>query len=177
MAAFTAYWRHVFWSYLPAEDPGPRLKVMFGGIHRSQPSFVAAGVGPGDRVFAVTAHRRRVYLLGAMTVKDIVELALDETAESSGLLAQYAEWSFLADDCTSEVVLGEAGTPIRRDRVLTGDVLAAWRYLNRRRERALSNLEGDQLTRHDAIWGIYRLSPETARTLAALTGDRLTVAT
>jgi hypothetical protein len=174
MVAFTVYWRHDYWKSLPSEDPGPRLTVLSGGLHQSQPSFLAAGVRPGDRVFPITARRRRVHVLASMVVTEIVEVDPADP-ELGGWLPRCAEWAFLAESCTSEVVIGAQGTPLRRDRIVPGDVLRSWRYLNRRGERKLKFLEGDEMARADSFWGIYRLHPETAECLAAITGAGLAI--
>jgi hypothetical protein len=174
MAAYTVYWRHEYWKSLPAEDPGPRLVVLFGGLHQSQPSFIAAGVKSGDRVFPITARRRRVHVLASMVVTEIVEVDSADP-ELGGWLPRFAEWAFLAESCTTEVVMGSQGTPIRRDRIVPGDVLRSWRYLNRRGERKLKFLDGDEMARADSFRGIYRLHPETAERLAAITGAGLAV--
>ncbi|HEX5619359.1 MAG TPA: hypothetical protein VFX51_13125 [Solirubrobacteraceae bacterium] len=175
MAAFTVYWRRDYWKSLPREDPGPRLTVLFGGPHQSQPSFLRAGVEVGDRLFPITAYRRRVYVLASMLVSEIVEVDSGTDPELRGLLRRYAEWSFLAETCTTEVVIGTQGTPIRRDRVVPGHVLRSWRYLNRRGERGLRFLEGDEMARADSFWGIYRLSDDTAAALATMTGEGLAI--
>jgi hypothetical protein len=177
MAAYTVYWRRDYWKSLPREDPGPRLAVLFGGPHRSQPSFLRAGVEAWDRLFPVTAYRRRVHVLASMLVSEIVEVDSTTDPELRGLLRRYAEWSFLAETRTTEVVIGTEGTPIRRDRIVPGDVLRSWRYLNRHGERRLKFLEGDEVARADSFWGIYRLSDDTAADLAAITGEGLTIVT
>jgi hypothetical protein len=174
MAAYTVYWRRDYWKSLPREDPGPRLTVLFGGPHQSQPSFLRAGVEVGDRLFPVTVYRRRVYVLASMLVSEMVEVDIDDP-EMRGLLRRFAEWSFLAETCTTEVVIGTQGTPIRRDRVVPGHVLRSWRYLNRSGERRLRFLEGDEMTRPDPFRGIYRLHDDTAAELAAMTGEGLAI--
>ena len=161
---------------LPREDPGPRLAVLFGGPHQSQPSFLRAKVGVGDLVFPVNVRQRRLHVLASMRVREIVEV--DETDEEmGGLLPRFAEWSFLAPTCTSEVVIGEAGTPIRRDRIVDAATLADWCYLNRRGERRLRHIEGAQVMRHDSFDGIYRLHPTTAAALEQLVGPGLQAVT
>jgi hypothetical protein len=172
MAAYTVYWRHEYWRSLPTEDPGPRLTVLFGGPHLSQPSFHAAGVEVGDCVYPITARRRRVHVLASMVVADIVDVDSVDP-ELGGWLPRFAEWAFLAATCTTEVVVGSQGTPIRRDRIVSGEVLRSWRYLNRRGERRLKFLDGDEMARADSFQGICRLHPETARALAAITGSGL----
>lgn len=57
---------------------------------------------------------------------------------------------------------------------MPGDVLRSWRYL--RRSDELKFLEGDEMARADSFWGIYRLHPETAERLAAITGSGLAIA-
>jgi hypothetical protein len=126
-------------------------------------------------VFPITVRKRRVHVLASMVVTGIVEVDSVDP-ELDGWLPRYAEWTFLAETCTTEVVLGAQGTPIRRDRIVPGDVLRSWRYLNRRGERKLRFLQGDEMARADSFWGIYRLHPRTAERLAAITGEGLALA-
>ena len=101
------------------------------------------------------------------------------TARANGREAYYVPApgfnSFLAETCTTEVVIGRQGTPIRRDRIVPGDMLRSWRYLNRRGERRLRFLEGDEMARPDPFRGVYRLHDQTAAELAAMTGEGLAI--
>ncbi len=49
--AYTVYWPRHRWR--PALSVGRPLEILFGGPHRSAPSFVRAKVGPGDVLYPI----------------------------------------------------------------------------------------------------------------------------
>ena len=51
-------------------DKGP-LSVLYGGPHQSQPAFGKVGVG--DRVYPITVIDGTMYLLGRMTIHEVVD--------------------------------------------------------------------------------------------------------
>ena len=81
---------------------------------------------------------------------------------------RHPELGYLAPTCTSEVIIGEEGTPIRLDVAVPSDLLARLRFRSRRAERGLKSIEDGQLKHALSLQGIYRLSPSSADDLAAL---------
>lgn len=81
---------------------------------------------------------------------------------------QHPELEYLAPTCTSEVVIGEEGMPIRLDVAVPPDLLVRLRFRSRRAERGLKYIEDGRLTKVLSLHGIYRLSPSSAAELAAL---------
>ena len=173
MASFSVYWPADVVDRLPVDAPGPRLKVLYGGPHSSQPSFRRARVQPGDRLYPVTVRQRILYVLGSVRVREIVEVdELDD--DRGGWPARFPEWDFLARTCTNEVVVGDEGTPVRRDRPVPKNVVLDWTFLNRRGERPLRRVDPDgRILGADGLQGIYELHPDTADGLHSIVGRGL----
>ena len=141
---------------------GQRPTVLFGGPHRSRPSFRRAGVVPGDRIFAVRVHRTALHLVCAMEVQRIVDYA-DAGAELADEDYQrLTHWRPLKGGCITEVVLGPPGTPIRFDAPVSGELLERLTFTSRRGERQLKYVEDGRLLRSVSLEGIYRLAPDSA---------------
>jgi hypothetical protein len=81
---------------------------------------------------------------------------------------QHPELGYLAPSCTSEVVIGEEGTPIWLDVAVPPDLLLRLRYRSRRAERSIKYIEDGRLKSVLSLQGIYRLSPSSAAEVAAL---------
>jgi hypothetical protein len=81
---------------------------------------------------------------------------------------QHPELRYLAPSCTSEVVIGEEGTPIRLDVAVPSDLLARLRFGPRRKEWGLKHIVDGKLQHSDHLQGIHRLSEQPAAELAAL---------
>lgn len=75
-------------------------------------------------------------------------------------------WRPLKSGCTSEVVLGPPGSPLRFDRPLPGEHLEHLTFTSRRGERKLKYVEDGRLLRALSLQGIYRLAPESADIIA-----------
>jgi len=67
---------------------GKPLDVLFGGPHTSEPSFVRAGVHPGDVVYPIAVKEGVLYVLGCVRVARILSLE-DYIAAHSELFAPY----------------------------------------------------------------------------------------
>jgi hypothetical protein len=92
----------------------------------------------------------------------------------AGFFQHHPELGYLAPTCTTEVVIGEEGTPIRLDVAVPPDLLERLRFRSRRGERGLKHIQNGRLTQAITLQGIYRLSPSSADELAALLEWRLT---
>jgi hypothetical protein len=75
---------------------------------------------------------------------------------------------YLAPTCTTEVVVGEEGTPIRLDVAVPSDLLERLRFRSRRAERGLKQIADGRLTNALSLQGIYRLSTASAAELAVV---------
>jgi hypothetical protein len=80
----------------------------------------------------------------------------------------HPELWYLAPTCTTEVVVGEEGTPIRLDVAVPSALLERLRFRSRRTERGLKQIADGRLTNALSLQGIYRLSTTSAAELAAL---------
>ncbi len=86
----------------------------------------------------------------------------------ASFFGHHPELGYLAPTCTSEVVIGAEGTPIRLDVAVPSDLLERLRFRSRRAERGLKHIEGGRLMKSISLQGIYRLSLSSADELAAL---------
>ncbi|MEU3610290.1 hypothetical protein AB0E83_33365 [Streptomyces sp. NPDC035033] len=151
---------------------GARLTILFGGPYGSLPSFLRAGVRPGDTVHPVRAHRTRLHVLGAMEVSRILpyEEAGPELADED--YAKLMDWRTLKTGAVTEVLLGPPGSPLSFDTVVPGDLLERLTFTSRRGERTLKHVEDGRLTRSNGLQGVYRLAPGSAAELRRLVADR-----
>jgi hypothetical protein len=145
---------------------GQRPTVPFGGPHQSRPSFRRAGVGPGDRIFAVRAWRTALYPVCFMEVRRIVDYDRAGTELADEDYAGLTHWRPLKSGGITEVVLGPPGRPLRFDRPLPGEHLEHLTFTSRRGERKLKYVEDGRLLRALSLQGIYRLAPQSADVLA-----------
>ncbi|MFE0642797.1 hypothetical protein ACFW2Y_14460 [Streptomyces sp. NPDC058877] len=147
---------------------GERLTVLFGGLHQSLPSFVRAGVRPGDRVYPIRVFRKQMWVLGSMEVARLLEY---ETVGDDLDMEDYlrlVHWKPLKAGCVSEVLVGPPGTPLDFGTAVPGDVLSTLTYRSRRSERQIKHVVDGELRSAVSVHGIYRLAPESAEALEAL---------
>jgi hypothetical protein len=162
-----------------------RLEVLFGGPHSSEPSFSRYGVKEGDYIYPIRVSKGVLYVIGRMRVKRII--SLEEYIEQNpqiaaegeknrwpmmtfgNYLASHPERQYLAPTCTSEVVIGEDGTPIRLDVMVPPDLLERLRFRSRKRERGIKHIENGRLKHVISLQGgIYRLSEQSAQEIETL---------
>lgn len=147
---------------------GRRLTMLFGGPHQSLPSFVRAGVEPGDTIYPVRAFRTRLHVLGALEVARIIPYA-DAGAElHDDDYVKLIDWRPLKAGCVSEVLIGPPGSPLSFDTVVPGDLLERLTFTSRRGERTLRHVEDGRLTRSISLQGVYRLHTDSATELRQL---------
>lgn len=167
--AYTTLWTNDLCRALIAGDfTGQRPSVLFGGPHTSLPSFVRAGVRPGDRVYPIRVFRKRMWLLGAMEVGRVLEYDTvgDHLATEDYL--RLIHWRTLKAGCVDEVLVGPPGAPLTFDRPVPGELLARLTYRSRRGERQVKHVVDGELRSAASVQGIYRLAPGPARELDAL---------
>jgi len=161
--AYSVYWPQRRWRHAAAVCQ--RLTVLFGGPHRSEPSFRRATVRPGDLLYPIGVCEQVLYVLGRMRVREIV-LAGGDRALLQQYLARSGAWRFLAPTCTTEVVLGSEGTGILLDRPLPGEILGRLTYRPRRGPRPVRHVSDDGRLLHSiSVQGIYRLAESSAADL------------
>ncbi|MER5228258.1 hypothetical protein [Streptomyces flaveus] len=72
--AYTTLWTNDLCKALIADGfEGERLSVLFGGPHLSLPSFVWAGVKPGDLVCPIRVFRKQLWVLGSMEAGSLLD--------------------------------------------------------------------------------------------------------
>lgn len=167
--AYTALWTNDLCKALAREGhTGERLTVMFGGPHQSLPSFIRAGVCPGDVIHPVRVFRRQLWVLGAMEVGRVLDY--DTVGEELAMedYLRLIHWKPLKAGCVSEVVVGPPGSPLTFERPVPPDLLARLTYRSRRGERQIKHVVDGELRSAVSVHGIYRLAPESAAELDAL---------
>ncbi|MEU5524065.1 hypothetical protein ABZ759_26260 [Streptomyces sp. NPDC047860] len=167
--AYTTLWTNDLCKALAREGhTGERLTVMFGGPHQSLPSFLRAGVCPGDVIHPVRVFRRQLWVLGAMEVGRVLDY--DTVGEELAMedYLRLIHWKTLKAGCVSEVVVGPPGSPLTFERPVPPDLLARLTYRSRRGERQIKHVVGGELRSTVSVHGIYRLAPESAAELDAL---------
>ncbi len=142
--------------------------MLFGGPYQSLPSFLRAGVQPGDRIYPVRAHRTRLHLLGALEVAHIVPYENVGSALPDDDYVKLLDWRPLKTGCVTEVLVGPPGAPLRFDTVVPGDLLERLTYTSRRGERLLKHVEDGRLIRSASLQGIYRLAADSAEEIDQL---------
>lgn len=170
--AFTVYWPRDRVKRAEAEMSGRRLEVMFGGPHQSEPSFRRAKVMPGDVVFPIYVRDRSLFVMGCMTVEEIIVFGAgqQDCARLKEYYQRFPDWRFLAPTCTDEVVLGK-GSPISAGAEVPVEVLRRFTYRSQRAERTLKHIDDDgRLTHSMGVQGIYRLAPHSAEDLSRMLG-------
>lgn len=151
---------------------GVRLTMLFGGPYGSLPSFLRAGLRPGDTVFPVRAHRTRLHVLGAMEVSRVLPYEEAGTELHDDDYNKLLYWRTLKTGFVTEVLLGPPGSPLSFDTVVPGDLLERLTFTSRRGERNLKYVEDGRLLRSVSLQGVYRLAPGSAAELRRLVGDR-----
>ncbi len=147
----------------------PRLTVLFGGPHLSEPSFRRATVQPGDLLYPIGVGDQVLYVFGRLRVHEIIAVGDAGQPPLEEYFSRFAGWRFLAPTCTTEVVIGAEGTRVQLDRPVPGEVLKRLTYHPRRGLRPVKHVSEDgRLTRPDSVQGIYRLAEASAADLDAV---------
>lgn len=156
-----------------AGHTGERLTVLFGGPHQSLPSFLSAGVRPGDVIHPVRVFRKQLWVLGAMEVGRVLDYGTvgEELAMEDYL--RLVHWKRLKAGCVTEVVVGPPGSPLTFDRPVPSDLLSRLTYRSRRGERRIKHVVDGELRRAVSVHGIHRPAPESAAALDTLVRDRV----
>ncbi|MFJ9520606.1 hypothetical protein ACIRPK_20435 [Kitasatospora sp. NPDC101801] len=148
---------------------GRRLTMMFGGPHKSLPSFERAGVRPGDRIFPIRVLRTRLYVLGVMEVSRVIPYEDAGSELHDDDYTKLLDWRPLKAGCVTEVLLGPPGSPLAFDQVVPADLLERLTFTSARRgDRTLKYVEDGILTRSTSLHGIYRLAAHSAAELSQL---------
>jgi len=172
------------------QQEGSRLEVLFGGPHSSEPSFSRYGVKEGDYIYPVRVYKGILYVMARMRVKRLISLAeyIEQypqvfahceispwpTITLGNYLALHPEKQYLAPTCTEEVAVGEEGTPIRLDVMVSPDLLERLRFRSRKRERGLKHIEDGRLKSVISLQGgIYRLTEQSAQEIEVLLMSKL----
>jgi hypothetical protein len=144
------------------ENPEP-LRFLWGG-HNLQTRFSHFGVRKGDTIYPILVLKRRLYLIGRMTVTALVDL-------EEYLSAHEEDRAYVYHDCAREALLGTHGSYLHFDLVIKREVLERWRYKSLKGERPIKGLIDGALTCPDTFSGTYRLSDETSTDLFNLLLD------
>jgi len=176
-------WRYK--EYLRAGCVGQPLRVLFGGLHQSAPSFKSFGVQPGDSVYPVSVRDGVMHIVGRLDVDAIVPVTqylaarfgmpddedYDWEDAVEALLARKPKLlPLLPEGCIAEAAVGKGRTTIRFDRAVPGEVLKCLRLTSRTGPvRRLRDLENGRLKSVQTLLGrLYRLTDRSAEEFAEL---------
>jgi uncharacterized protein (TIGR02996 family) len=158
---YTMLWPNDYCRFLGYRgEVGKPLRFVWGG-HNQQTRFSFMSVRPGDYIYPLRVHARKVYLIARMRVRVA-------TTPAKYLREHRADRDLIWNDCADEVLAGEGGTPVRLDLEVPPDVLTRWAFRSRKSERTLKHLEEGEMTSAIDFYGIYRLTDRTAEELDVL---------
>lgn len=169
---------------------GARLEMLFGGPHSSEPMLSRYGVKKGDYVYPLRVIKGVLYVIARMKVKCII--SLEEYIEQyphifaqceksqwpmmtfEKYLTLHPEKRYLAPTCTTEVAIGEEGTPIRLDVMVPRELLENMRFRSLKKERELKHIKDGKLNSVVSLQGgYYRLTEQSAQEVEALLMSKL----
>jgi hypothetical protein len=176
-------WRYK--EYTRAGCVGQRLRVLFGGLHQSAPSFKTFGVVPGDCVYSVSVRTGVMHIVGRLDIDEIMPVR-QYLAKRFGMPEDdgFPWWDtvdrlaamkpkllpLLPRGCITEAAVGKGRTTIRFDCAVPGEALERLRLTSRTGpERRLRDLEAGRLKSVQTLLGrLYRLTDQSAEEFAQL---------
>lgn len=178
-AFLTVFPRWRYKAYLRAGCVGQPLRVLFGGLHTSAPSFATFGVRPGDSVYPVSVRDGVMHIVGRLDVDAIMPIRRYLASRFGIPEADDYPWWDAVDDlvaakpkllpllprgCITEAAVGKGRTTIRFDRAVPGNVLGRLRLASRTGPvRGLRDLDHGRLKSVQTLLGrLYRLTDQSA---------------
>lgn len=162
---FTLLWNNDYCRFLTRVGAeGQKLRFVWGG-HNQLTRFSHYRVSTGDFILPVRAFRQTLYVIAKMRVAEALSRA-------EYLARHPLDELLIVDECADEVLVGDEGTPIRFDVPVPGEALAELRFVSKKGERSLKHVEDGKLLRSASLEGLYRLAPESARTLTSLLDEQ-----
>ena len=176
-------WRYE--EYMRAGCVGQHLRILFGGLHQSAPSFKTFGVVPGDCVYPVSVRTGMMYIVGRLDIDEIIPVRQylarrfgmpeDEDFPWCDTVERLAAMKpkllpLLPRGCITEAAVGKGRTTIRFDRAVPGEVLERLRLTSRTGpERQLRDIDNGRLKSVQTLLGrLYRLTDQSAEEFARL---------
>lgn len=177
-------WRYK--KYVQAGCIGQPLRVLFGGLHQSAPSFKTFGVTAGDSVYPVSVRNGVMHIVGRLDIDAIVPVRQYLAMRFGMPEAEDFPWRDAVDrllalkpklllpllprGCITEAAVGKGRTTIRFNRAVPGDVLERLRLTSRTGpERRLRDLDDGRLKSVQTLLGrLYRLTDQSAEEFAQL---------
>ncbi|MFE0703992.1 hypothetical protein [Streptomyces sp. NPDC058872] len=149
---------------------GERPPVAYSGLHQSLPTW--SGARAGDEVYALHVNRCEVFVVSRMRVIDMERGdccgAAQTTWQDPSFPGHDAWWMLGAGGCGASAVHVDA-TSVRFDTPIPGDLLEALTWRNARgKTRDPKYVVDGRLERSVSLQGFYRLTSESADTLAGL---------
>ncbi len=138
------------------EAPEP-LHFLWGG-HNLLTRYSHFGVRPGDTVYPILILKRRLYLIGRMTVARVADL-------KEYLATHKSDRAYVHHQCANEALIGTHGSFVHFDLVVPNEILERWRFRSQRGERPIKGLVNGQLTCPETFHGTYRVTEDTSTEL------------
>lgn len=139
------------------------LRFLWGG-HNLQTRFSHFGVRPGDTIYPVSVGKKRLSLIGRMTVQSVGDLR-------DYLREHPRDRAMVYHSCATEVLIGTHGSLLHFDLHVPNDVLERWRFVSNRGERPIKDLTNGEILNPMTFQGTYRVTDATARDLFSVLLD------
>lgn len=160
---------------------GKPLPFLFGGPHVSQPSFLRAGVRPGDRVHPIFVKSGVLHVLASLVVERSVTVE-EFISERPGLYPpdRRGRWpgetlEFAAAEqpwlksvcwtCSDHVLIAGESTPLSLQATLPPEALSRLTFRSKKAVRPVKGLKDGKLAGVIGLQGIYRLTESSANDL------------
>lgn len=164
---------------------GKPLPFLFGGPHISQPSFLRAGVRPGDQVHPIFVKGGVLHVLASLIVERIVTVE-DFIAENPELYPPDRRGRWLGETlefaaagqpwlkavcwtCSDHVLIAGDSTPLSLQSALPQEALSRLTFRSKKAVRPVKGLKDGKLTGVISLQGIYRLTESSANDLLEAT--------
>lgn len=187
MNGYTVLWTNDRCRYLKrCGEEGKPLKVLFGGIHLSAPSFMKAKVSAGDFIYPVRVYKRTLYLISRLKVArywnlgdfiteyckipkeeiaDLHEYQIKQLARERMPLAG----QLMPYGCGIEVVIAEESAPISFNRAVPPEILENLTFCSRGKQKKLLHIKDGLLNSSISLEGhTRRLCPESVEAFNSL---------
>jgi hypothetical protein len=150
------------------------IPFLFGGPHTSQPSFIRAGVEPGDIIYPVTVTDGQIHILARVVTKEIlsVETFIADRpelyplnrrgrwmGETLDIAKQRQPW--LGAYCwtsSDHVLMAESSSILTTEVVLPLECLERLTFRSNKAERLIKGVIEGKLTTITGLQNVYRLA-------------------
>lgn len=153
---------------------GKPIPVLFGGPHNSQPSFIRAGVKPGDIVYPIGLKAGVIYVLAQVVTAEILPIKVFEEKRAEfydalGYPGELPPWHRAVRwTCTEEALMPAQSSLCSVTVKLTPDMVTRLTYRSQRAQRSPKGIKDGRLLSALGVQGAYRLGENSAEDFSSL---------